>query len=1610
MPDCIVLIICIAGIGFFLRLFWNDMYRTLTRGNEIPVGTITWKEKEAQRRFSDRVLWGRLQIKTPIYDGDFIRTADLSGATITFTGGEEINLSENTLIQILREGSKPRVDFVQGNVSLNAANGTGEGITFSSGNTNLDIASGAVVNIGAANNGNLNLQVSEGTATVNGLQAGAGSAYSVDGSGALGTITMAAVTSPRPDARYLNQSRDSLTVPFTWNRINYGENEKTRLEIAGDRSFTRIAVSEELNESSITVNMENGTWWWRVYPVSTVDNAATGRLSIIYSAPPVLTAPAEGYLYRYRTKPSSVRFQWTETAEASYYLLEAADNREFRNPALQTQAQGTSFIYAKLNPGRWYWRVQPVFTGNYTGRAEVSEIRSFVIEQNDTLSAPTLQGPTNGNSVNTARNAPGVYFSWKNEEEANTYTIRISPNQNLSNPVVSETVSTNFYVYQPSTARLRPGQYYWAVHQTAADGSNSPASAVYQFSSVEGAVVNDESQRTIFPPDNYTIAENLLPDTWFTWNSNLPNRIRFQVSSSADFSSPVIDRVVTGSPAQGSRLPLGTWYWRIAAVGDNGALLSGPQYQTAAKRFSVVSPTLPQPVLETPRSGGRAFIRLDNQVEFRWQAVTGADQYLFRLYRGTAQGQPLFETTLNRATSQIVDWSRYGEGAYSWTLQAMAAETNLQSRRSGLAAAANFTARKLQLISLDSPARNAAIDGLTALRQPGTVRWSSNETVRNSRFVLSKNANPLVGTPLMDISNPGRSIPLIKLEAGTYYWTIRAETAEGVDLSPAEAASFRVLPFRITPVRLDQDATEISGLDAFRKPTIVRWSTNETVGTSRFVLSKNANPLQGTPVTAINNPGREIRLTKLEPGEYYWTVRVETRDGFDISPETPLRFLVLPLQIARVQPEQGAAEIPGLDALRRPGTVKWSSNEPVGTSRFILSQNPNPLAGTPLMDIPNPGKTINLIGLREGTYYWTIQAQTADGIDISPAAPATFRVLPVQLAPIQLNQGPSEISGLDALRRPGTVSWSTDERVGTSRFVLSQNPNPLLGEPLMDIKNPGKTVNLISLPVGTYYWTVQGETTDGIDISAWTPATFRVTPFELGPIRLEQGAAEIAGLEAFRRPGTVKWSTDEKVGNSRFVLSKNPDPLTGTPLMDIKNPDKTVRLISLGEGTYYWTIQAETDDGVNISARVPATFRVLPLQIAPIRLEQGAAEIAGLDAYRKPITVQWNTYEMVGNSRFVLSRNPNPLVGEPLMDIRNPGKTINLIKLEEGTYYWTVQVVTSDGIDITPAAPASFRVLPLQITPIRLEQDAAEISGINAFRKPITVRWSTGETVGTSRFILSKNANPLQGTPVISTNNPDKEIRFTKLAPGDYYWTIQAKTADGLDISARAPLRFRVTPLQIAPVQLAQNTEIPGLDAFRQQGTVRWSSTETVGNSRFVLSRNPNPLVGEPLMDIRNPDKTINLIKLLEGTYYWTVQAITSDGIDITPAAPASFRVLPLQITPIRLEQDAAEISGLDAFRRPIVLRWSTGETVAASTFILSQNATPIQLLYPGGTGGTPSQILNNPGNEIRLTRLGPGDYYWTIHATTDDGLDISPPAPAHFRVLPMDLDPVQME
>jgi hypothetical protein len=185
-------------------------------------------------------------------------------------------------------------------------------------------------------------------------------------------------------------------------------------------------------------------------------------------------------------------------------------------------------------------------------------------------------------------------------------------------------------------------------------------------------------------------------------------------------------------------------------------------------------------------------------------------------------------------------------------------------------------------------------------------------------------------------------------------------------------------------------------------------------------------------------------------------------------------------------------------------------------------------------------------------------------------------------------------------------------------------------------------------------------------------------------------------------------------------------------------------------------------------------------------------------------------------------------------------------------------------------------------------------------------------------------------------------------------------------------------PRRVTLQSPSQGTTLAGLTALREQTVFRWSSEEAVATARFVLSRNSNPLSGRPAVEILDPNRTIRLDRLEEGIWYWTVEARTPEGFNITAGAPRQLRVLPIPILPApenRLPAEGQRI-GIEELKGEIVnFQWSAVQGANAYIFILYQET----------DNGRRRIAQIGPENRRSWTTdiktLGRGTFVWQVEA-----------------------------
>ncbi|HPA72672.1 MAG TPA: FecR family protein, partial [Spirochaetota bacterium] len=164
----LVLVAGTAIIATFSTLFYLDVNRRIDAGDARVIGSITFKKRVAQRKYSRQVVWEDLQQTEPIYNNDTIRTGEKSEAVVKINDGSEFTLNENSMVLVSMGGDQLDIEFNQGSITANRDNVTGDDIkklNIKTGGTTVSIDRSSV-NISKEKGEELNLVVNKGDAVV----------------------------------------------------------------------------------------------------------------------------------------------------------------------------------------------------------------------------------------------------------------------------------------------------------------------------------------------------------------------------------------------------------------------------------------------------------------------------------------------------------------------------------------------------------------------------------------------------------------------------------------------------------------------------------------------------------------------------------------------------------------------------------------------------------------------------------------------------------------------------------------------------------------------------------------------------------------------------------------------------------------------------------------------------------------------------------------------------------------------------------------------------------------------------------------------------------------------------------------------------------------------------------------------------------------------------------------------------------------------------------------------------------------------------------------------------------------------------------------------------
>jgi hypothetical protein len=393
----------------------------------------------------------------------------------------------------------------------------------------------------------------------------------------------------------------TFTPAFRWSAVRGAE--FYRLQYSTDPAFHAGVNTIETRNTSYTPSSElpnDVNYYWRVQAssgASLSDWTPTRQFRKQWYLQPELLAPVNNY-----QAVSDPLYAWSPVPGAGSYRVEINCANSFppsdkcgwtltvANPFYSQQPAGNKWLYS----GYWFWRVTPIDGSG--GLGQPSATSSFVYSVMTT--APQLIAPlpyyVPSAGLNPAEDRTVAYpvFIWHrvvfSDTQAGAYRIQVdddplfwSVNWTADTPNLSATPTTAG-AFSPVAGR----DYYWRVWPLSGVGG-SPIGDWSQrwrirFDPTKGLAPTSGPAPTLLRPTHGAEFVETTPLLEW-WPLAGVNGTVTQISADPSFARDIVEISNTQYPlyAPRTRLPFGTYYWRVRATG--GTWSNSWRFQVAAQ-------------------------------------------------------------------------------------------------------------------------------------------------------------------------------------------------------------------------------------------------------------------------------------------------------------------------------------------------------------------------------------------------------------------------------------------------------------------------------------------------------------------------------------------------------------------------------------------------------------------------------------------------------------------------------------------------------------------------------------------------------------------------------------------------------------------------------------------------------------------------------------------------------------------------------------------------------------------------------------------------------------------------------------------------------------------
>jgi hypothetical protein len=635
-----------SASSFTATVFWFNSGKQIAENSDRePVASLSESLNDVQRKPVQRVIWESVSKNDSLFAGEAIRTASDADAKILLVkSGTLIHLEADSLI-VLEENAKGiSLDFLEGNISVAAAEGAADGdLTLKAGAGEINLKN-ADVSLSKQQSGEVNMAVYKGQAE---LQQGQQkivldkekTATMSDKGLELDKDRLQILWPRAGESVLLNLSKgEKLDVKFKPLPAGY----KVSAEWGPSRNkLSPLELSAAGESGKISFDGKSGKWFLKL--TGTSDNPDQPQLaSLVISvdvgaqtAPSPMEPTAQDPVVTEGGAP--VAFRWMNRHQYESQILEVASDAKFKNIVSKKVFNDATMSHTEpLAEGVYYWRVTGFLKAQGKTQPLVSTITRFSVQATWKMDPPALTAPADQQRLAFSDvQRDGVRLKWQAPSGVKRFKVLV---QGKDGKTIAERELEATVI---KLAGLKPGHYQWTVSSLNTEDHSARPSQTYHFDVEDLAKMEWNDSAAVY---EYPSSQPSLRVQW---------KPVAEAAGYRYYVKPVdSDTVPAWRQTQEvffeAALPRdGEYVTAVEAVDANGQPLAQSAARTMGikQRMLLPAPRWAKGTPETLEADG------NGDLSFSWEEVPGADHYIMNVE--TELGKPVSEKNISRTTASL---------------------------------------------------------------------------------------------------------------------------------------------------------------------------------------------------------------------------------------------------------------------------------------------------------------------------------------------------------------------------------------------------------------------------------------------------------------------------------------------------------------------------------------------------------------------------------------------------------------------------------------------------------------------------------------------------------------------------------------------------------------------------------------------------------------------------------------------------------------------------------------------------------------------------------------------------------------------------------------------